>query len=90
VVVLALPVIVQAERPDFAGRYAAEDVAAELHAAGRLPDQAALLAAAPAKAGSPQTPAAPAGQGVSRFRRIRIEDRQVIGGEAVSFLVPTE
>jgi hypothetical protein len=28
--------------------------------------------------------------GATRFRRISVEDRQVIGGEAASFLVPAE
>jgi hypothetical protein len=42
-------------------------------------------AVAPA-AGKVQQPPA---TGVTRFRRISVEDRQVIGGEAVSFLVPT-
>ena len=95
-VLLALPVIVQAETPDLDGRYASETTvlsrqgAAAPQAGVRTTDRAAHLAAAAAKGGSPQTPAAVPGQGVARFRRISIEDRQVIGGEAVSFLVPTD
>jgi hypothetical protein len=95
-VVLALPVIAQAERTDFHGQYAGEThglVYQGVSAArpgARTTDRAVLLAAAAAKGGSPQTAAAMPGQGAARFRRISIEDRQVIGGEAVSFLVPTD
>ena len=38
-VALAWSAIAWAETPDFAGRYAGEDVKVELHAAGRPPDQ---------------------------------------------------
>jgi hypothetical protein len=39
VVLMALPVIVQADTPNFSDRYAGEDVEVELPAAGRTPDQ---------------------------------------------------
>jgi hypothetical protein len=52
---------------------------------GRYADNAVL-----AEAGASQASSTTIGQRVVRFRRISIEDRQVIGGEAVSFLVPTE